>query len=94
MLYEIVCDKFISNAQQRGKIYFHDGLNVIQGHNSGTNSIGKSTFLLVVDFAFGGNTYAKNKKIIKKSDTTPSISVSVSMMNFIIFPAIRKHLIL
>lgn len=66
MLYEIVCDKFISNAQQRGKIYFYDGLNVIQGHNSGTNSIGKSTFLLVVDFAFGGNTYAKNKKIIKK----------------------------
>lgn len=66
MLYEIICDKFISHGKPRGPIVFHDGLNIVQGHNSGTNSIGKSTFLLIVDFVFGGDTYAKEEKITKK----------------------------
>lgn len=66
MLYEIVCDKFISNNQPRGAIIFHKGLNILQGHNTGTNSIGKSTFLLVVDFVFGGDTYWKDSTIIEK----------------------------
>ena len=66
MLKEIFCDKFISYGEPRGKITFHKGLNVVQGHNTGTNSIGKSTFLLVVDFAFGGDTYVKDDKIINK----------------------------
>ena len=66
MLKEIVCDKFISNDKKRDPIIFHKGLNIVQGHNTGTNSIGKSTFLLVIDFVFGGNTYAEDKQIIKK----------------------------
>lgn len=60
MLYEIVCDKFKQN-----RIEFHNGLNVILGTNEGDNSIGKSSFLLIVDFVLGGNTYAHAEDIIK-----------------------------
>lgn len=66
MLYEIYCDKFKSNGLPRGPIRFHNGLNVVKGHDSGTNSIGKSTFLLAVDFAFGGEDYAKDDTMITK----------------------------
>lgn len=66
MLYEIYCDKFISNGSPRGPIRFNPGLNVVKGHDSGTNSIGKSTFLLAVDFAFGGDSYAKDTALIAK----------------------------
>lgn len=65
MLSEIKCDKFVSHGQQRSSIKFHDGLNVIKGQNTGANSIGKSTSLLVIDFVFGGNTYAKDRVMIK-----------------------------
>ena len=40
-----------------GVIDFHEGLNVVLGDNIGSNSIGKSTLLMIVDFVFGGNTY-------------------------------------
>ncbi|MDA2290743.1 DUF2326 domain-containing protein [Bacillus cereus group sp. Bc191] len=40
-----------------GIIDFHEGLNVVLGDNKGSNSIGKSTLLMIVDFVFGGNTY-------------------------------------
>ena len=64
MLYEIICDKFIhGDGTSRGPITFSSGLNVIQGHDSGSNSIGKSTFLLVIDFAFGGDDYANQQTI-------------------------------
>ena len=66
MLYEIWCDKFISNGKPRGIIRFNNGLNVVKGHDSGTNSIGKSTFLLAIDFAFGGKVYAEDKRLINK----------------------------
>lgn len=66
MLYEIWCDKFMSNDRPRGVIRFNDKLNVIKGHDSGTNSIGKSTFLLAIDFAFGGKVYAEDKILINK----------------------------
>lgn len=66
MLYEIYCDKFISNDEPRGVIRFNNGLNVVKGHDSGTNSIGKSTFLLAIDFAFGGKVYAEDKRLINK----------------------------
>lgn len=59
MLIEIFCNKF----KQR-KITFKDGLNVILGDDNATNSIGKSTFLLVIDFVFGGNTYQNTSDII------------------------------
>lgn len=38
-------------------IEFHEGLNVVLGDNKGSNSIGKSTLLMIVDFVFGGKTY-------------------------------------
>ena len=58
MLHEIYCQEF---SQKR--IRFNSGLNVVLGTNMGDNSIGKSTFLMIVDFVFGGDTYAKSKDI-------------------------------
>ena len=58
MLKEIRCDKFICNGVIRDPICFHRGLNTVLGSSSGANSIGKSTFLMIVDFVFGGNDYA------------------------------------
>ncbi len=67
MLSEIICDKFLYDTnKERGVIRFYPGLNIVRGHNTGTNSIGKSTFLLVVDFVFGGNTYIKQVDIFEK----------------------------
>lgn len=57
MLYEIECDKFMSHGQLRPAIRFHSGLNTILGGKSADNSIGKSTFMLIIDYAFGGDTY-------------------------------------
>ena len=57
MLIEIQCDKFICNGIIRSPIIFHEGLNVILGDQFATNSIGKSTFLLIIDFVFGGSDY-------------------------------------
>lgn len=49
MLKKITCDLF--NHKQ---IVFHDGLNIILGDDEAKNSIGKSSALLVIDFAMGG----------------------------------------
>lgn len=66
MLIEISCEKFKCKGKVREPIKFHSGLNIIQGQDSGENSIGKSTFLLAVDFAFGGDTYAEKSTITNK----------------------------
>ncbi|TCL38075.1 uncharacterized protein YydD (DUF2326 family) [Anaerospora hongkongensis] len=60
MLFEIICNEF---RQQR--IEFHSGLNTVLGTTTGNNSIGKSSFLMIVDFVFGGNTYAHATDIIR-----------------------------
>lgn len=60
MLKEIKCDKFAEPS-----IQFHEGLNVIAGDDNASNSIGKSSALLAIDFAFGGSTYAKQIDIIE-----------------------------
>lgn len=52
MLHEICCDQFYQK-----QIVFNPGLSVVLGTNTGDNSIGKSTFLLIVDYVFGGSTY-------------------------------------
>ena len=57
MLVEVRCDKFISNGKVREPIRFHTGLNVVLGDDNGSNSIGKSTFLMILDFVFGGTDY-------------------------------------
>lgn len=59
MLHEIYCNEFYQK-----QIIFNPGLSVVLGTNAGDNSIGKSTFLLIVDFAFGGSTYADTTDII------------------------------
>lgn len=56
MLKEIRCSKFNKKV-----IEFTDGLNVILGDNLASNSIGKTTMLLIIDFVFGGNSYITNK---------------------------------
>ncbi|NLB80449.1 MAG: DUF2326 domain-containing protein [Clostridiaceae bacterium] len=57
MLIEILCDKFLDHGRPRGRIPVHSGLNVVLGSDSGSNSIGKSTFLMIIDFIFGGTDY-------------------------------------
>jgi hypothetical protein len=52
MLTEIKCSHFIENS-----IQFTSGLNTVLGDNISTNSIGKSTLLMIIDFVFGGSTY-------------------------------------
>lgn len=59
MLHEIYCEQF-----HQKQVMFNPRLNVILGTNSGDNSIGKSTFLLIVDYVFGGSTYADTTDII------------------------------
>lgn len=62
MLTEIQCDEFKSNGVPRNSIFFHKGLNAVVGNESGTNSVGKSTFLMILDFVFGGTDYTEKAK--------------------------------
>jgi len=62
MLFEIRSDQFRTKH-----IGFHKGLNVILGDENATNSIGKSTLLMIIDFAFGGNSLLNhNQDLIKE----------------------------
>lgn len=60
MITEIYCDKFKDK-----KITFHKGLNVVLGDDAASNSIGKSTLLLVIDYMLGGNHYQTKEDVIK-----------------------------
>lgn len=79
MLYEIECDKFAEkiNGQlvPRGRIRLREGLNTVLGDKAAQNSIGKSTFLLVVDFCFGGDDYI-NPKICKAKEKLHSHTIN------------------
>lgn len=60
MLVVIYSDKFRSGGKDgevRPPIKFHKGLNAVIGDNNRSNSIGKSTFLMIIDFIFGGDDY-------------------------------------
>lgn len=60
MLYEIWSDKFRIGGKEgeiRPPIRFHMGLNTVLGTQTRSNSIGKSTFLLAIDYVFGGSDY-------------------------------------
>ncbi|MFD2334384.1 DUF2326 domain-containing protein [Cohnella sp. GCM10020058] len=57
MLKQIRCDIFREKV-----IRFHSGLNVVLGDNLGSNSIGKSTLLMIIDFIFGGSSYISHNK--------------------------------
>lgn len=56
MLKEIQCPLF-----NHARISFHQGLNIILGDDDAKNSIGKSTALMVIDFAQGGNSFLKDE---------------------------------
>ena len=60
MLSKIYCDRFMSYGEPRGIIEFRPGLNTVLGGKAAENSIGKSTFLLIVDFAFGGKSFVES----------------------------------
>lgn len=55
MLIEIQCNLFREKT-----ISFHEGFNVVQGDDIGSNSIGKTTTLMIIDFVFGGDSFLKN----------------------------------
>lgn len=55
MLREIRCERF-----RTASIKFSDGLNVVLGDDNATNSIGKSSLLMVIDFAFGGSSFVEH----------------------------------
>jgi hypothetical protein len=57
MLTEIRCEKFRENP-----IEFHPGLNTVLGDSVATNSIGKSTLLMLLDFVFGGESFLEHNK--------------------------------
>lgn len=57
MLKRVTCDKFKTQPLE-----FHKCLNVVLGSSGGSNAIGKSTFLVILDFVFGGDHYTKSAK--------------------------------
>ena len=57
MLKQIRCDKFIDEYKT---IDFTGGLNTVLGSTGGNNAIGKSTFLQIIDYAFGGEEYSRS----------------------------------
>lgn len=59
MLVELWCDKFRDGDRERDHIVFHQGLNAVIGSDDARNSIGKTTALLAIDFAFGGDDYVR-----------------------------------
>lgn len=59
MLIELHCEQF-----KQKRIDFHEGLNVVLGDEKATNSIGKSSLLMVLDFAFGGNSLLEHNNDI------------------------------
>lgn len=63
MLKEIQCDKF---APDHRVIRFNSGLNTVLGSAGGSNAIGKSTFLWIIDYVFGGESYYSLTDDIKK----------------------------
>jgi len=66
MLVELICTEFKSNEQQRPVINFNSGLNTVLGDNVGSNSIGKSTFLMIIDFVFGGDDYIDKSQDVQR----------------------------
>ena len=66
MLIEIQCDKFMSDGKPREPIRFQSGLNVVLGTENAYNSIGKSTFLMIIDFVFGGNDYVNESTDVQE----------------------------
>lgn len=76
VLKRIKCNKFISLANN--EVVFKDGLNVVLGDSESSNSIGKSTLLMIVDFCFGGEDY-----IDKEKDTQLNVGEHTIFFEFV-----------
>lgn len=61
MLIEILSDAFKVGDKVRDALSFHEGLNSVIAFSKENNSIGKTSFLLVLDFVFGGDTYCSEE---------------------------------
>jgi len=72
----IGCDEFIENGQIRPPIVFSPGLNTILGDEYATNSIGKSTFLMIIDFVFGGDDYIRRSTDVHENVGVHTIKFS------------------
>lgn len=59
------------------KITFSKGLNTILGDNLASNSIGKSTLLMIIDFVFGGDSF-----LTKDSDTIKELGHQIFNFQF------------
>ncbi|WP_317368349.1 DUF2326 domain-containing protein [uncultured Tyzzerella sp.] len=81
MLIEIQCDKFVSNGQMRPPIKFHPGLNAILGDEDRSNSIGKSTLLMILDFVFGGDDYIKKCADVQENVLEHTINFTFEFKN-------------
>ena len=64
MLTEIRCDKFAADHQT---VSFRKGLNTVLGSSNGSNALGKSTFLWIIDYAFGGDSYCGSGSDIRQN---------------------------
>ena len=64
MLKQIRCDRFAPEFQT---VTFYPGLNAVLGSSSGSNALGKSTFLWIIDYAFGGDAYCAPESDIKNN---------------------------
>ena len=73
MLNEIICDKF-----KEKKIVFHEGVNVVLGDELGSNSIGKSTFLMIIDYVYGGKDY-----VMKSTDIQRNVGAHTIKFSFV-----------
>ncbi|TKV07684.1 DUF2326 domain-containing protein [Citrobacter sp. wls619] len=59
--------KIICSLLNRGEISFCEGMNVILGDDDAKNSIGKSSALMIIDFAMGGTSLLEDKAGVIKS---------------------------
>lgn len=78
MLVKVQSDKFISNGAKRPAIEFHEGLNAILGDEDRSNSIGKSTLLMIIDFVFGGDDYVKKCEDVQTNVLEHTINFTFS----------------
>lgn len=76
MLKMICSDAFVEHGQMRPPIVFNAGLNTVLGDDNATNSIGKSTFLMIIDFVFGGDDYLRRSADVH-------LNVGVHAINFV-----------
>ena len=60
MLKRLWSEVFRRDGQPRPVIEFHPGLNIIEGADDAQNSIGKSTFMQIIDFVYGGSQFLES----------------------------------